>query len=221
VVNIKRSYNDLHRLVKRDSMMKDSLLTELAILISMPALYTSRSFDKEAVMDILTDISSKGQNENIKKIAANMKTMLLKNSEGQKAADFNLYGLDGNKYSLSDFNDKYTYILVWTSTCKECYTELRMLKELNADMDDIINFVAISLDAKPQLARTVKETYEIEYDILFYNIDFINNYNIEIIPSAFLIDNEGNFVSKTAPLPTQKFKEYFIKMLNKKKANLD
>ncbi len=221
VINNTRSYYALTRLIETDPLLKDSVVRELVVLRNMIEMYNNRRFSKKAIRYILSDISANGLTPENKKIAVDIRKMLIRNY-GDKAPDFSLPGFQGGKYSLRDFQGKYLYLSVWNEKCKECLAQMDYEKELFLDFDDVINFVSVYVGPDTAAARKVIEKRDYGWTQLYYNEDFmfLKNYRVELFPYYILIDKNGKIEWFKAKMPGEGFSEYFIEMLNEKKGNL-
>ncbi len=120
---------------------------------------------------------------------------------GGVAPDFSAPTPDGNLLALSDVKGKLTLIDFWAAWCRPCRAENpNIVSVYNKYHDKGLNVIGVSLDA-----RAEDWTKAIEDDGLAWN--HISNlkrfqdpvaqlYNINAIPAAFLIDENGVIVAK-------------------------
>ena len=221
-INNTQSYQALSALLARDPLLKDSVLRELVILRNLIQMYPKRRFNKQAIIDILYDISGSKLREEHKLIAVNVRKRLQRFSQGSKVPNFKFTDVNGAEVQLSDMEGKYVYINVWNLNCTECLAEMEYTKELYEEFDDIIEFVSISVDRDTaEMAAYVKDR-EFQWTIapLDENYQFLNDYNLGVLPRYILLDKEGKLEMLNAPKPSNHFSDQFLKMLNDKKGNL-
>ena len=222
VINQERSYQALSALLADDSLLVDPYLRELVILRNIPQLYKMKNFDKEAVINILYDISASKYSKEHQRIAVNLRNKIQNLNTGFKAPDFIFFDSKGDTISLENQQGMYIYIQFFTNECVDCLSQMKVTKELYGKFDDIITFVHISLDRKEEdMLNVIKnEDYKWHFVFLEDNYQFLQDYQINTFPQAILISQEGEFIKWNAPLPSEYFEDYFLKYLNDKKGNL-
>lgn len=220
-IALKKSYNDLSRLLSKDPLLQDSVVRQLVVLLNIQQMYTLRRFDKSGLEDILTDIAGRGITKQNKEIALRIKDNLLKFDDG-KAFNYNLVDFSGLNHQLAEHEGKYVYLSAWNLGCKDCLMEMSYLAELNAEFDDIIDIVTVYVGNDTNTARKYFEEQGYNWQNLYFNndFDFISNYKIELLPYYTLIGKNGQFEAFAPPHPSFGFKEFFVEMLNQKKNNL-
>jgi thiol-disulfide isomerase/thioredoxin len=221
-INIDKSYQVLSALLSRDPLLKDKVLRELVILRNIIQMYHSDRFDKSALIDILYDISRSKLRKEHQMIAVNVRKRLQSFDRGNKVPDFEFTDIHGDKFKLSDFEGMYVYINVWNMNCADCLPEMEYTKELYEEYDDIIKFISISVDADTATMASYVKSREYNWLCapLGENFQFLNDYNIGVLPHYILIDKEGKLEMLNAPTPSDHFSDIFLKMLNDKRGNL-
>ncbi len=223
VVNITQSYQALSALLSEDSLLQNPYLRELVILRNLPQMYRMKRFNKKAIISILYDISASKYSKKHQEIAVNLRKKLQALNTGNKAPDFEFYDTHSDTLNLERLAGKYIYIQVWDDQCIPCLNQMKYTKELYEKFDDIITFINISVDRSPADMMHAIENKDYNWHFVFLNDNyhFIQDYQLSALPHAILIDPEGNFVSWNAHLPSDYFEDYFLKMINDKKGNLD
>lgn len=133
-------------------------------------------------------------------------------AEGVMAPDFEMTGLDGKVYKLSDFKGKNLYIDVWATWCGPCLGEIPAFGEKYKKYkdSDAIEFISISIDSNKKLwtnllnASREKSGSDWKQFIVEggKESDFCKKYMIDGIPRFLLIDKEGKIISASAPRPS-------------------
>ncbi|MBN2746402.1 MAG: TlpA family protein disulfide reductase [Bacteroidales bacterium] len=216
------SYNTIIRLLEKDPFLQNAQIREMVVLRNIIQMYSSYRFSKEALNDILSDITNKGAILENRLIANNIRKYFLEENN-RKAPDFRLPDFHGAIHELPNYTGKYVYLNFWNEECMDCVAEMDITKELFLDFDDIIQFISIYVGPNPDIARMLVEKREYKWLQLNYNQDFslIKNYQLDMFPYYILINKEGNIEWYPSAAPSESFSEKFLKMLDDKKKNLE
>ena len=139
--------------------------------------------------------------------------------ENNKAPDFTLTTITGDTINFSDYKGKVVIIDFWDTWCPPCQRGIPDFIELYKQHKDN-GFAMIGLAFGRQGEEKVKafaEEYKINYPVAIPNPSLIEAFGeIRSIPTAFLIDQEGNIVKKYVGLrPKTEFENDIGKLLNK------
>ena len=75
--------------------------------------------------------------------ASTLSVCLLYTSKGQAVADFELTGVDGKTYRLSDYKGKKVYLKFWASWCSICLASLPDTDEIAKEAGDDLSLIHI------------------------------------------------------------------------------
>jgi peroxiredoxin len=135
-------------------------------------------------------------------------------SAGSKAApDFTLKDiLQGKEYSLSQYKGKVVLINFFTFFCGPCRDEMPDLNKIFQEYKGKgFETIGIGLSSDPTQLRFLVKQLGLDYPVLLGDEQVSKAYgNIEVVPTTFIIDKQGNIVHKV--LGTRK-KEEFVKMI--------
>ena len=113
------------------------------------------------------------------------------------APDIKLKGLDGQKYTLSDYQGKIVVINFWAVWCPPCKIEIPELIELyNTYKDQGLMVFGIAIDSgKDEKIREKAEELKINYPVINGDEYAIRKAvgGIRAVPTTFMISPEGNF----------------------------
>jgi cytochrome c biogenesis protein CcmG/thiol:disulfide interchange protein DsbE len=120
--------------------------------------------------------------------------------DGKKAPDFSLTSVDGKVIKLSNFKGKVVIIDFWATWCPPCRKGIPDLIEIQKKYPGKVQVIGISVDREGQTKNDVPgfvKSYNINYPIVYFNDKVVTDYGgIEAIPTAFVVDKNGNIADK-------------------------
>lgn len=124
-------------------------------------------------------------------------------AKGAAAPEFTLQDPEGNEVSLKDFLGKYVVLDFWASWCPDCRNDVPTMKALWEKFgSDKVAFLGVSFDTeKEKWAGFVKENgmgwSQVSPLAKWKETQVSQDYNVNWIPSMYLIDPEGKVVFGT------------------------
>jgi peroxiredoxin len=120
---------------------------------------------------------------------------------GAKAQEIALPSPKGDTIRLSSFKGKYVLVDFWASWCSPCRQEnpnlVKIYKKYKAKGFEIFQ---VSLDkTKEAWTKAIKDdglTWIQVSDLKYWDSQTAKTYNIESIPSSFLLDKDGSIMAK-------------------------
>ena len=125
--------------------------------------------------------------------------------KGEEVLDFELTGVDGKTYRLSDYKGKKVYLKFWASWCSICLASLPDTDELAKEAGD--DYVILTVVSPGQKGEQAEEAFKKWYQGLDYKnlpilLDpsgkLLASYGVRSYPTQAFIDKEGKLV-KTQP----------------------
>jgi len=120
---------------------------------------------------------------------------------GSKAPVFSGPNPDGKEIALTDVMGKVTLIDFWAAWCKPCRAENpNVVNVYNKYHDKGLNIIGVSLDrSKDAWTKAIEAdglTWNHISNIAYFNDEIAQLYNVDAIPAAFLLDENGVIVAK-------------------------
>ncbi|WP_232697338.1 TlpA family protein disulfide reductase [Brevibacillus daliensis] len=139
---------------------------------------------------------------------------------GFLAPSFELKGLDGKSYRLSDQQKASKPVLVnfWASWCEPCHLEAPMLTDLYAKYKDKAEFYAVNLTKSDSvdLAYEFVDQYKFEFPVLLDESASVKKkYYAYSIPTTYFINKDGVIIDVAiGVLPPDVFEDKILRMIN-------
>jgi peroxiredoxin len=117
-----------------------------------------------------------------------------------KAPNFTLKDLKGQAVSLSDFKGKTVFLDFWATWCPPCVASTPAVDKLAQDYKDKnVVVLSISMDDEAGTVQSFVERKHLTNRVLMAADSGVNvHYQVDGIPSFFLIDKDGYFVASWA-----------------------
>lgn len=117
---------------------------------------------------------------------------------GNIAPDFQLETMEGEQMKLSDLRGQRVMVNFWATWCPPCRAEVPDLQKFYENKD--IEILAINLTGTEN-SRSDVEEFASEFGMTFpilmdENTEVANQYQIQPIPSSFMIDSDGRIQFK-------------------------
>ena len=165
---------------------------------------------------VLIVISVKGYNHLIKEYSMEQEipNQIQEETEIQKASDFTLTDMNGDKVSLSDYTGKPIVVNFWATWCGPCKMELPAFDELYKKYNGQVEFMMVNLtDGYQETVEGVKSFVSengYEFPIFFdTELSASTAYNLYSIPRTIFVDKDGNLVnSHTGAMSESTLKQY-------------
>jgi thiol-disulfide isomerase/thioredoxin len=225
LINTTGQYSAVKTFVKKDPILVNDTLCELAIIRNLWDYYYNPQFDREQVLAIIEQFYEATKIPEHRKIAGNILQIANQLSVGSKAPVFSAADRTGKIISLSDFNKHYIYLNFFSTKDIGSMKEMPKIAELIRKYGDKVVFVSICTDDSLKTYKNyLKANPKYNWTILFNNSMAKGNtardqYNVKGLPAFFFINQFGNLAQSPAQSPTQGFEFKLKALFRPKKSN--
>ncbi len=189
-----------------------------AAILVVIAIYVTTNYNKNPIPNITADSNTSAQGTIPQSDINQGATSTTDNTVGQKAPDFELTDLNGNKISLSSLKGKNVYINFWTTWCPWCIKELPDIEkayQTYKDKDLVVLAIDIGEDRNTVKQFIDKNKYNFKV-LLDTDQSVAQLYNVTSIPVSVFIDKNGNISAKRIGALTEDQLKSYIESLIKK-----
>jgi thiol-disulfide isomerase/thioredoxin len=120
--------------------------------------------------------------------------------KGKPFIDFNVKTIKGEDFSLSSLKGKYIYLSFWSAGCGPCRMENKLLSQSINELPKDLSLVSFSTDKNAKAWDIATKTDS----IVWYNVSDLEGsngriktqYQVQAIPTSFLIDKNGVIIEQ-------------------------
>lgn len=187
---------DANTINRMKQLPVDEIWMEKLKKLSKTVKYTPNYPYRQEVIDLHNGLSEEQQKSEIAQDIASYLFPPALVSHGEKAADGDLFDLQGNVHHLSDFRGKPVLIDFWSRGCGPCIIALPEMKEISKKYEGRLVLVSLSIDNK-----TNWEIASRHHDITWWNLNDLKGnhglyakYNSGSIPRYVFLSSEGEVI---------------------------
>ncbi|CAM3438314.1 thiol-disulfide oxidoreductase ResA [Aeromicrobium ponti] len=123
------------------------------------------------------------------------KDQVQKVAVGEKAPDFVLTDMDGEKHRLSDYEGQGVFLNFWGTWCKPCEKEMPYMNNQYKQFKDMgVQVLAVNVGETELAVNKFSDRYNLSFPILIDEGQVQSAYGINPLPATFLIDKEGKVI---------------------------
>ncbi|MGC2047173.1 MAG: TlpA disulfide reductase family protein [Gallionella sp.] len=141
-------------------------------------------------------------------------TLLLVCISVSHAADFVLEDIQGKTHRLADYRGKWVLVNFWATWCSPCLSEIPELSSLHSvhkDKDLQVIGIALQSESRKEVADFARE-HKISYPVVLGDFRTARQIGtVDVLPSSFLYNPNGELVSYQAGAVTRASIETYIK----------
>ena len=134
---------------------------------------------------------------------------------GNKAPDFALVDLNGQKHQLSDYEGQGVFLNFWGTFCKPCEEEFPYIDNQYKYFEDKgVQVLAVDVGETEFAVRKFVERHELTFPVVIDQSEEVQTaYGINPLPITFLIDKDGTVVKSHTGQLTEEMVHDFMKQI--------
>lgn len=210
-----RSYTNLKNTLAQDDVLKNDSLLELVILKGLHDGFFDDKFSRSALLAVLDSIYTTSKIAEHIMIAQNIRSKVTRLLAGFVPAPFELYDVNGNLFSLRNFEGKYVYLNFCSTSSYTCLQEFSLLEKLYEKHRKRLEIVTISVDRDINDLKNFLDQTHYNWTFLHYGNkpDIIKDFDVRAFPTYFLIGPDRRLITSPAPSPKENFEIQFFRLL--------
>jgi peroxiredoxin len=209
-INERSSHTLAKKILKKDILLHDDRICELALLRCLGQEYYNYEFDKGMILGMLDSISTASKYAEHKVIAQNIRKRLVYLQNGNRAPEFSLADVRDSLVSLSKYRGKFVYLMFWSTDNVTSLNEMKLMEKMYEKYNWDVEFISINVDENPKAMRDFLHKNAYKWVFLYGGKDnsIRDVYNVSSLPQFYLVDPDGVLIQAPAlrPSPNGTFK---------------
>ncbi|PRO66777.1 thiol-disulfide oxidoreductase ResA [Alkalicoccus urumqiensis] len=117
---------------------------------------------------------------------------------GDEAPNFILENMQGEELELAEMEGQGVYLNFWATYCTYCRDKMEILKEYYEEYEQKgVQVIHVNVDETNLQVERHRDRYNLPYELYIdRNMLVSNAYGVGVLPSAFLINEEGEVVER-------------------------
>jgi len=134
---------------------------------------------------------------------------------GSEAPDFVLKDLNGETHRLSDYRGKGVFLNFWGTWCKPCEKEMPYInRQYEVYKKQGVEVIAVNVGESKLAVEKFAERFGLKFPIVIDRQDQVMNaYDIDPLPTTFLIDKNGEIVKVITGTMTENMVQQYMESI--------
>ncbi len=208
------TFNGLSQAMATDTLFSQQDLREALLVWALHEAFYKKTLSEKRILGWMQQASQQASDPETKAMATSLYLKMNQLRPGGAAPSFELKTLKNRTRTLDDYKGKFVYLNFMHTQNHACLKALETMASIAEEFKRELEVVTILVDEESQeVENYLNNRLRPKWDILFFNenSNVLTGYNIQSVPTYFLIDPEGNLVLFPAPSPHENFRETFTK----------
>ncbi len=116
---------------------------------------------------------------------------------GDKAPDFTLQTVSGEKVKLSDYKGKKVFLNFWATWCPPCKEEMPHMQSFYEEKPEHVEILAVNFEESQQRITDFTDQYGLTFPVLMDKEGKVSEaYEIYTIPTTYVLNEDGTVSQK-------------------------
>lgn len=213
-----KSFKALNKALSGDEVLQPDELVNMVALKCLFEEFYDDNYSRNSMLEVLNSFLEDEAPEYQKQIARNIIEKVTQLLVGYAPPAFELYDIDSNLVTLDDYKGKFVYLNFCSCFSYSCLNEFTQLQLLYEKHNKYLEIISIVIDDDVQVMRDFVQRSGYSWKFLHFanQPDILQEYDIRIFPTYYLIDDEGKLVQSPAATPNEAFEGRLFKELRAK-----
>jgi thiol-disulfide isomerase/thioredoxin len=205
----------------RDTLLKNEVIREMALILNAKKWYSSRTlyFNQDSILKLLEQEKKHTRFDLHAMIIDNLLFMLTRYRSGQPVPTFQFLSLDKKPFSTDSLRGKYTYLIFFTTWSKACLQHLKVAEEIQKKWKDSLQVIPVSVDLEPLSVHFFAREKKLNLTFYHFNGDYVGLEKLSVVsyPQCMFIDKNARFIQHVALCPAEGFDAFLTSFFEKRK----
>ena len=220
LLGMNSGWNMINRTFANYDLCNNAEFREYYLFINLYREFYKNTIYKNSIIDALYSAKKYVENQN----TLNAINNFLDNSSnliaGNASLDFRLPDNDTYIRSLSDYRGKFVYLGFFSTESYACKKDILLLKAQAEKKDKLLQIILVFKEKNTDKIKKFLKDIDTKNMIILHSDDggkIIEEYNVYVFPTYFLINPEGRLSLISAPGPSEDFESTYFKIKQERK----
>jgi hypothetical protein len=204
-INQSRDFRVLMDTLGRDTLLRNEKIRELAFLCNFNDLYNFPRFPKDALIEILQQMSGQSDFPEHRQAAASFIHNNRRFAIGKDAPLLKGVDCQGNMFDTDSLKQKFVIVSFVKLWCQKCLSDIKLIRKMIAPYREEVELLLVSLDDDPDAREWLCRNYGTLATIVYVGADaaFVRDWQVKSFPMNVILDEEGHFLRYPASQPLE------------------